>query len=258
MQPDGKIVIGGSSGNTVTDNFVVARLNPDGSSDSSFSGDGAASADFGGADRINSAALQADGKIVVAGVTEQSGVPSDVAVARFNPNGTLDSSFDGDGMATLDYFGGVDAAEAVVVQPDGGSCSPGTAGARCFMLTRLDADGSPDGVPGRRHDRLGTFCVRWDRIDAARGAALQADGKIVVAGTTFADASNGTWRSRGSSPRLARRTHVRRHRDQDDRPRRRRLRPQRPGQPNGKIVLAGAGTAAELMVTRLNANGSID
>ena len=148
VQPDGKIVMAGRSGNTLTDNFVVTRLNPDGSSDASFSGDGAASADFGAADQVNGAALQADGKIVVAGVTEPSGVHSDVAVARFNPNGTLDSSFDGDGMATIDYFGGVDAAEAVVVQPDGKIVLAGYgSSARCFMLTRLDPDGC---APTRR------------------------------------------------------------------------------------------------------------
>ena len=263
VQPDGKIVIGGRSGNTVTDNFVVTRLNPDGSSDSSFSGDGAASADFGGADRINSVALQADGKIVVAGVTEQSGVPSDVAVARFNPNGTLDTSFDGDGMATLDYFGGVDAAEAVLVQPDGSIVLAGYgSGLRCFMLARLNADGSPDSrFQGDDMIDVGSFCVRFGTVtDAARAAALQADGKIVVAGTTFADGSNENLAitriepATGAPDRTFNGTGERTidlgggdsvHSVLV--------------QPNGKIVLAGSGAAGEdFVVTRLNADGSTD
>ncbi len=263
VQPDGKIVIGGRSGNTVTDNFVVARLNPDGSSDSSFSGDGAASADFGGADRINSVALQADGKIVVAGVTEQSGVPSDVAVARFNPNGTLDTSFDGDGMVTVDYLGAADAAEAVLVQPDGKIVLAGYgSSARCFMLTRLEPNGDTD--PSFQGDDMidrGSFCVRFGTVlDAARAAAVQADGKIVVAGTTFADGSNENLAitriepDTGLPDRTFNGTGVRTidlgggdsvHSVLV--------------QPNGKILLAGSGTAAEnFVVTRLNADGSTD
>jgi uncharacterized delta-60 repeat protein len=261
-QPDGKIVVAGRTGNTVTDNFVVTRLDPDGSLDSSFSGDGAASADFGAADWVTSAALQADGKIVVAGVTEPAGASSNVAVARFNANGTLDSSFDGDGMTTLDYLGGADAAEAVVLQPDGKIVLAGYgSSSQCFTLARLNPDGSPD--PAFQGDDMidtGSFCVAFGPgFDTARAAAIQPDGKIVIAGANI-DGANENFAVTRIEPAtgLPDRTF-----DGDG------IRTIDFGggdsaqsvlvQPNGKILLAGHGTGpGDFVVTRLDADGSTD
>ncbi len=261
-QPDGKIVLAGTSGNTLTDNFVVTRLNPDGTPDASFSGDGAAIADFGASDRVNAAALQADGKLVVAGVTEPLGVQSDVAVARFNANGTLDSSFDEDGLATVDYFGGTDGAEAVLVQPDGSIVLAGYGSSnQCFTLVRLNPDGSPDPrFQGADMIDTGSFCITFGPgIDAARAVALQADGKIVIAGTNIVDGNENLAVARiepvqGTPDRTF---------DGDG------IRTIDFGgpdaahsvlvQPNGKIVLAGHGMGPEdFLVTRLNADGSTD
>src|SRR4051812_15093900 len=89
MQPDGKIIVGGSVEYPNRD-FGLARFNPDGFPDKSFSGDGELVIDFGlgTEDKLNGLALQADGKIVIVGSHW---------IARFNPDGVLDNSFSDDG-----------------------------------------------------------------------------------------------------------------------------------------------------------------
>jgi uncharacterized delta-60 repeat protein len=114
VQPDGKIVVTDSA------SFTVMRLNPGGSLDRGLGGDGVVSADFGAGAGIESAALQSDGKIVVAGHTASNAI----AVARFSDSGSLDATFDpggpdGDGQRV--YTG------SSRILPPRRSCSP-TAG----------------------------------------------------------------------------------------------------------------------------------
>ena len=78
--------------------------NPDGSPDTSFDGDGRVTTDFGQDDQAVAVALQPDGRIVVAGTSTATLPPftdKDFAVARYDVNGSLDSSFDGDGNGTV-------------------------------------------------------------------------------------------------------------------------------------------------------------
>ena len=104
LQADGKIVaVGVAAGG----DFALARYNPNGSLDTSFSGDGKQTTDFGGFDEANGVVLQRNGKIV--GGRASQGPRSDFALARYNPNGSLDPSFSGDGKQTTD-FGGTDEA----------------------------------------------------------------------------------------------------------------------------------------------------
>ncbi len=95
-QPDGQIVAIGTDRGHGSADFALARYNPDGSLDTSFSGNGRQTTDFGGGDDANGVALQGDGKIVVAGTTTATG-EGDFALARYNPDGSLDTSFSGDG-----------------------------------------------------------------------------------------------------------------------------------------------------------------
>jgi uncharacterized delta-60 repeat protein len=119
-------VIGGSD-------FVVARFNPDGTPDGTFGGgSGKFIIDFTGFDRANAVALQPDGKIVVAGNTAPSGAPlpgvtPDMAVARVNADGTIDTSFNGTGGIHID-LGGNETATGVAVRPDGRIVVVGTSG----------------------------------------------------------------------------------------------------------------------------------
>ena len=97
LQGDGKIVAVGDSGG----DFALARYNPDGSLDPSFAGDGMQTTDFGrDFEGASDVALQPEGKIVVVG---GGGPGGDFALARYNPDGSLDSSFAGDGMQTTDF-----------------------------------------------------------------------------------------------------------------------------------------------------------
>ena len=138
LQENGKIVAVGRCGGTGFVDFALARYNPNGSLDPSFSGDGKQRTDFGGGDAASGVALQGDGKIVAAGVTS-SGSGSDFALARYNPNGTLDASFSGDGKQTTD-FGGTDRAAGVALQADGkivaAGVGDGTDGTSDFALAR--------------------------------------------------------------------------------------------------------------------------
>src|SRR5215208_3932336 len=116
-QADGRIVVVGTAGASglLPGNFALARYNPNGSLDASFSGDGKQTTDFGGFDEATGVALQGDGKIVVVGQTALS----DFALARYNPNGSLDTSFSGDGKETTDFGGVDDGAGGVALQEDG-------------------------------------------------------------------------------------------------------------------------------------------
>ncbi|HNQ16282.1 MAG TPA: hypothetical protein PKM58_12000, partial [Pyrinomonadaceae bacterium] len=91
IQPDGKAVVIGMDG------FEVARFNLNGTPDNTFDGDGLAQVPS--LQQANALAIQTDGKIVVAGIALPG--DTDLALARFNSNGSPDTTFDGDGVATL-------------------------------------------------------------------------------------------------------------------------------------------------------------
>jgi uncharacterized delta-60 repeat protein len=120
IQSDRKIVIGGSLNEDTDGNMLVARLNADGSRDTGFGIDGFVSLDYAGEDNesVNAVALQNDGAIVVAGHVASATV-TDLALARLTASGALDTSFDGDGKLSIDFFAGSDGARDVRVQSDG-------------------------------------------------------------------------------------------------------------------------------------------
>src|SRR5207244_4230455 len=126
-------------------------------------------------------ALQPNGKIVVAGYTTDAQGLSDFAVARYNANGSLDTTFDADGIATTHFLRDARAA-GVAVQADGKIVVVGATndGARSyFAVARYTANGSLDatfGSGGKQTTSSGNNSL------AAAGVAVQADGRIVVAG----------------------------------------------------------------------------
>ena len=101
------------------DDFAVARYNPNGTLDTTFSGDGKQTTDFGGYEQANAVAIQSNGKIVVVGVSANNSTTQGAAfaLARYNPNGSLDTSFSGDGKQAIgsDF----DSATAVAIQANG-------------------------------------------------------------------------------------------------------------------------------------------
>ncbi len=107
IQADDKIVVAGISGPPGDFNWAIARYRAlDGSPDTTWSPDGWRETDFGAAQEYaNDVAIQPDGKIVVAGQTGTA-----FALARYNTDGTLDSSFSGDGKQTTSFAGQSDIA----------------------------------------------------------------------------------------------------------------------------------------------------
>ncbi|MEZ5497872.1 MAG: hypothetical protein R3E77_00445 [Steroidobacteraceae bacterium] len=116
-QPDGRIVAVGYAGIGVP-SLVMRRYNSDGSRDNLFgtSGSGEVLDDslYYGSVHGSAAALEVDGDIVVVGTGN-----SDFAIARYDPLGQRDNGFDSDGLLSIDFFGGLDDARAVAIQPDG-------------------------------------------------------------------------------------------------------------------------------------------
>ena len=149
IQGDGKIVAAGIDRNlSGVGDFALARYNPDGSLDTTFDTDGLVTTDFiGQTDQAYAVAIQGDGKIVAAGRAFLGSTREEFALARYNPDGSLDTTFDGDGKVTTDFAAFNDNARAVVIQGDGRIVAAGFAvvsGTNDFALARYNTDGSLD------------------------------------------------------------------------------------------------------------------
>jgi uncharacterized delta-60 repeat protein len=179
IQSDGKIVAAGFRLFPGWD-FALARYNPDGSLDTSFGVNGVVITDFGSTDQAVAIAIQPDGKIVATGFSGAFQPVSDFAVARYNSDGSLDTSFDADGKVTTD-FGDFDQARAMALQSDGKIVAAGftfAAGTQDFALARYNPDGSLD--TSFHFD--GTVITDLGGGEAALDAMQLPDGKIVAAG----------------------------------------------------------------------------
>jgi uncharacterized delta-60 repeat protein/uncharacterized repeat protein (TIGR01451 family) len=185
LQPDGKILVVGTTCTPANCDFALVRYNPNGSLDSGFGQGGTVVTDLGVNDGLSAVALQADGKIVAAGSTyTMSGgvlLTYDFALARYNVNGSLDNSF-GTGGITVTDFGAHDAAYAVLVQTDGRIVAVGGSGSQPgagdVALARYNSDGTLDSGFGTG----GKVTTDFGSDEGAQGAVLQGDGKIAVAG----------------------------------------------------------------------------
>jgi len=183
VQTDGKIVAVGTASNGTNTDIVVVRLNAFGSLDRTFGGNGIVLTPVGtGNDVGYNAAIQPDGKIVASGYY-RSAASTDTAVLRYNADGTLDSSFDGDGIAVFAFSPDTDEALALALQPDGkiviAGCIRSGGTPNDFLHARLNQNGSLDTSFGTN----GSITVPFSSlIDIALGVVIQPDGKIVAAG----------------------------------------------------------------------------
>jgi uncharacterized delta-60 repeat protein len=197
IQADGKIVVGGHGtsllmcpgcgGNT----FLLARYNSDGTLDTGFGDNGTTGAFVAGDAHITAIAVQADQKIVAAGVEMPSpGAPSGAtgfALVRFNSNGSIDESFGTQGTVITDISPGDYAVLlAVRIQSDGKIVAAGSAmtsdNLDDFAVIRYNIDGSLDTAFGNG----GIVLVDFNgSTDIANDLSIQSDGKIVLAGTTL-------------------------------------------------------------------------
>lgn len=248
IQPDGKIIVLSVS------EFGVARYNSNGSLDTSFGNGGKVYTSVGsGPDFSFSVAIQADGKIVVAG-QGNDGSNRFFALVRYNTNGTLDNSFNGTGIVTTPVGNSGGAAFSVAIQADGKIVAFGGSSGG-FTTVRYKSDGSLDTSFGG----TGIVVTSIGSSNYARSMAIQADGKIIAAGRngnrdfavvrynadgTLDNSFGGSgiiitpvYDSYGGTTALA-------------------------IQSDGKIIAAGSGsngsTAADFVFVRYNPNGSLD
>lgn len=149
VQPDGRLLVAGSSAGAGGTKISLLRYERDGALDTSFGSGGKVTAPAGGLgnDQALAAAVQRDGRILVAGRTEGA-TGHDFVLMRFTAAGAPDASFGSGGKVVIDFAGGTDVARALLVLPDdrivvaGEALLPGTG--LDFALARLLPDGTLD------------------------------------------------------------------------------------------------------------------
>src|SRR6266568_5811537 len=159
--------------------------------DPTFGTGGQVTTDFNrSTDIANAVALQPDGKLVVVGQTYKHNdyTGEDFAVARYNTDGTLDATFGVNGKVRTDFPGLAAVASSVVIQPDGkivvaGGAFPNFTFLGDFKVVRYNSNGSLDTSFGDG----GIVTTIFPEGSYAFDVALQADGKIIAAGTVFVD-----------------------------------------------------------------------
>ncbi len=181
QQPDGKFICAGAVG-TVTD-FALARYSVDGVLDTTFGLQGIVTTPIGAANEEAFAALlQPDGKIVLAGYSDIGS--DDFALVRYNTDGSLDTTFSGDGKVTTTIGSGADIIFGCALQSDGKIVATGVTyngSNEDFAMARYHTDGRLDSAFGNNGIVLTPVGSGFDRSTAI---ALQPNGKIVVTGHT--------------------------------------------------------------------------
>ncbi len=188
VQADEKIVVAGSSGDNANNmdnsDFAAARYNTDGTLDNSFGKNGMVTTDFiGGRDFAHSMVLQPDGKILLNGFHDGNG-SYEFATLRYNVDGTLDSTFNGDGKLITSLGIGNDSGSAIALQPDGKILLAGysyNGDGRDFALVRINSEGILDLSFGNFGKVFTDF---GGEETVGKEIVVQSDGNILVAGYT--------------------------------------------------------------------------
>ena len=182
LQPDGKVVVAANVNPATSgdENFdlILFRFNSNGSVDNTFNGTGSLRTSIGkGNDFVTAAMLQPDGKIVLTGYVEQPVLGRDFTLVRYEPNGAIDQSFGNGGKVISDVGFGAGYANDMVIQSDDKIVAVGGNGR--FAIARYKTDGTPDPA----FNGTGTTQA-FTSASEAKAVAVQADGKILVAGRT--------------------------------------------------------------------------
>ena len=190
VQPDGQIIVYGTSGQEVEDfdQFLI-RLRPDGSVDSSFGQQGVVKNDFGGVDIARQALLQPDGKILTLCFSETASYVSRYVISRYNPDGSQDASFGKKGQVLLELISS-GSPVGFALLPNGellvaGDITlnqPGGDFKYAFMLVRFKPDGKLDTAYG--NEGRVVFEPASPHV-FAHTMHLQPDGKVIMAGLDF-------------------------------------------------------------------------
>jgi uncharacterized delta-60 repeat protein len=194
VQPDGKIVIAGSTQVAGKEEFLVARYLSGGQLDPDFGGgDGFVSFPVGTKDaEARALAIGAGERILVTGEAENAGAHEVVAVAVLSPSGEFDPSFSGDGVTTVESPGGDDRGEGIAEAPGGGIVIADDSGAGAghgFTVVKLLPDGTPDSAFGTAG--IAQTLIPGSTAGRCTSIALLPDGRIVAAGYGFDEPAPG-------------------------------------------------------------------
>lgn len=191
LQPDGKILVGGSTATTGTDlDFLLVRYNADGSLDATFGNGGKVVTSFGAStDRIHAILVQDDGMIVVGGDSDQGTTATgiDFALARYSANGTLDAGFGIAGKVLTPVRGqsARDSIYAMTWQQVGNQKRiVAVGGEGDFAAARYLPDGQLDAAFGT-DGKVGALF--GSTIGAARAVLATPQGQLVLAGDSMND-----------------------------------------------------------------------
>jgi uncharacterized delta-60 repeat protein len=185
LQSDGKIIAAGQTGSGFScGSFALARYDTGGTLDPGFGGTGNVVTNFGVCDgtSIQAVGIQADGKIVAAG-----GGNGGFGLARYNTDGSLDSSFGSGGTVTIGFGVSFGQANALTLMGSGEiltaglSINPSSFASMRWVLTRLTATGALDPTFGTG----GEVTTSFETAAGARGLAIDSTGKIIAGGTTY-------------------------------------------------------------------------
>ncbi len=192
IQNDGKIIAAGVTQNGSINTIAIARYTGNGNIDESFGKNGKLTDHFSqGLTTYNASVIQSDGKLITAG-SVWNGNDFDFVISRYNDNGSLDNSFNKIGYQTVDFGGGNDYVNSLVIQKDGKVIAAGYSGTTqnsLFAIARLNADGSAD----QSFDEDGKTLTHFnDNADIAYIVALQKNEKIVVAGSSQTEFNSET------------------------------------------------------------------
>ncbi len=192
LQPDGKVLLSGSCFNGINSDFCAVRYNGDGTLDINWNGTGKVITDMGGNnDGSYAIALQPNGKVLLAG-TCSNGTYGNFCAARYNVDGTLDITWNGNGKVITAIGSFTDTARAMTLQPDGkvllgGLCF--NAAYSNFCAARYNANGTLD-TTWNSTGKVITLIGSGIGSNVANAMALQPDGRVLLAGYCFNDVNN--------------------------------------------------------------------
>ena len=196
LQTDGKIVVGGWGSNGSDNKFLLARIDTDGTLDTTFGGndtgmmttslcDVMSDCGSGVSSSLERLEIQSDGKIVVGGAYDTGGADTNFVVARYTTDGDLDTTFSSDGIHAFDLGSSdQDHLRGMKLQPNGKIVVVGNNDSEDWAVARLNTDGSMDTTFGGG-DGI-TITDFGGTTDRAQDLVIESDGKIVVGGFTDA------------------------------------------------------------------------
>ena len=193
-QPGGKIVVVGytyaiySASGLGELNWKIVSFNSNGTHDTSFNTTGVVVRGFAqNEDRINSVALQADGKIVVLGTSANNANGTVTIVGRYNADGSVDASFGPYGEGFFDIYDGGNLSRKVLLTPGGKILLGGSTLTDGFDRNLVFVQYNPNGSPDTNFGNQGASVFLHNGSESFFDFALQSDGRIIV----LASSTNG-------------------------------------------------------------------